>query len=335
MKKNVMMRLASFLLVAVLISTSAISGTYAKYTTQDSGSDTARVAKWGVELQVVGNLYGDSYGANNKIVKDDDTGITVQAVDYATNATDVVAPGTQNDEGFTFSLKGQPEVDGKITTTMKIQNVFLNAGSYGVMIPVDTGVITEANYDEFTGLYYKSGENFVAATATDWSDTRTFYTLEDEVVVTDNYYPVVYTLTGNTSTTNTNDSADSLKAAADAIATRLGLTAGNAADDTSITYTGNTSFEANTDLATKFLVDGLSLTWAWAFGTESKVGDNADENDMADTILGMLEDDSTTPEGTVVKLIGGKGTIFSPVAVYKDYCLDTQFSIDITVTQID
>ena len=31
MKRNVMMRLASFLLVAVLISTSAISGTYAKY----------------------------------------------------------------------------------------------------------------------------------------------------------------------------------------------------------------------------------------------------------------------------------------------------------------
>lgn len=333
MKKNVMMRLASFLLVAVLISTSAISGTYAKYTTQDSGSDTARVAKWGVELQVVGNLYGDTYV--NNIVKDaNDEGnnIRVQSVD---KSTDVVAPGTQNDEGFTFSLKGQPEVDGIVTTTMKIQNVFLNAGSYGVMIPVDTGVITEANYDEFKDLYYKSDENFVAATASDWSGTRTFYTLEDEVVVTDKYYPVVYTLKGNTSTTGTDDSADSLKAAADAIATQLGLTAGNAAGDTSITYTGNTSFAANTNLATEFKVDGLSLTWAWAFGTEGEVGDNADENDMADTILGMLEDDSTTPEGTVVKLIGGNGTIFSPVAEYKDYCLDTQFSIDITVTQID
>lgn len=332
MKKNVMMRLASFLLVAVLISTSAISGTYAKYTTQDSGSDTARVAKWGVELQVVGNLYGDTYV--NNIVKDaNDEGnnIRVQSVD---KSTDVVAPGTQNTEGFTFSLKGQPEVDGIVTTTMKIQNVFLKAGSYGVMIPVDTGVITEANYDEFKDLYYKSGENFVAATASDWSATRTFYTLEDEVVVADNYYPVVYTLTGKTNATGT-DSADSLKAAADAIATQLGLTAGNAADDTSITYTGTTSFEANTDLATEFKVDGLSLTWAWAFGAEDKVGDNADENDMADTILGMLEDDSTTPEGTVVKLIGGNGTIFSPVAAHNDYCLDTQFSIDITVTQID
>ena len=54
MKKNVMMRLASFLLVAVLISTSAISGTYAKYVTTAEGKETARVAKWGVQVGVAG-----------------------------------------------------------------------------------------------------------------------------------------------------------------------------------------------------------------------------------------------------------------------------------------
>ena len=50
MKKNVMMRLASFLLVAVLISTSAISGTYAKYVTEATAKDTARVAAFGVQV---------------------------------------------------------------------------------------------------------------------------------------------------------------------------------------------------------------------------------------------------------------------------------------------
>ena len=50
MKKNKMMRLASFLLIAVLVSTSAISGTYAKYTTSGFAEDQARVAKWGVTV---------------------------------------------------------------------------------------------------------------------------------------------------------------------------------------------------------------------------------------------------------------------------------------------
>ena len=46
MKKNRMMRLASSLLVAVLLTTSVISGTFAKYVTEDSAQDSARVAKW-------------------------------------------------------------------------------------------------------------------------------------------------------------------------------------------------------------------------------------------------------------------------------------------------
>ena len=50
MKKNVMMRIASLLLIAVLITTCGISGTYAKYVSTATGSDTARVAKWEVNL---------------------------------------------------------------------------------------------------------------------------------------------------------------------------------------------------------------------------------------------------------------------------------------------
>ena len=43
MKKNIMMRVASALLIAVLLTTCAISGTFAKYVSTASGSDTARV----------------------------------------------------------------------------------------------------------------------------------------------------------------------------------------------------------------------------------------------------------------------------------------------------
>ena len=51
MKKNKMMRIASVLLVAVLLSTCAISGTFAKYVSVGSVTTTATIAKWNIELQ--------------------------------------------------------------------------------------------------------------------------------------------------------------------------------------------------------------------------------------------------------------------------------------------
>ena len=57
MKKNTMMRIASVLMVAVLLSTCAISSTFAKYVSSDSATDTARIAKWGVEVTATGNAF--------------------------------------------------------------------------------------------------------------------------------------------------------------------------------------------------------------------------------------------------------------------------------------
>lgn len=321
MKKNKAMRSASVLLVATLLTTSVISGTLAKYTTQDAAEDTARVAKWGVELQAIGNLYGDTY--KDRIVTENDTTATVQSVD---KTADVVAPGTQNAEGFTFSLKGKPEVDGTITTTIKSQNIFLNKGTYGIMIPVDKGVVTAGNFDEITDLYTKSGDTYTEATA--YAASTTYYTLEDYVVVSANYYPVVYNLAGKTNNTGTT-TEDSLNLAAAALAKQLGIGQGTTDLSNKITtYTGTKTFATNDDLAS-LLVDGEKITWAWGYGDATKVGDTADESDKADTILGLLKN---TTKGEVVKR---DGTSYGPLTEYTDYCLDTQFSIDITVTQAD
>ncbi len=127
MKKNRMMRVASTLLVAVLLSTCAVSGTFAKYVTSASGSDTARVAKWGVEVGgMESGLFNETYA------KDDETTFenTVVSTDQ------VVAPGTKNDEGVKFSLTGIPEVavnvafEVKGTENAEIQDVCLKKGVY-------------------------------------------------------------------------------------------------------------------------------------------------------------------------------------------------------------
>ncbi len=111
MKKNRMMRLASILLVCVLLTTSVISGTFAKYTTSDTGTDTARVAKWGVSATINGGAFATQYEKNS-----------ITSIDYTvvTNPTgdgkQLVAPGTSG----TFAgvkLTGAPEVAVEITHT--------------------------------------------------------------------------------------------------------------------------------------------------------------------------------------------------------------------------
>ena len=50
MKKNRFLKVACAMVILCLMTTCAVSTTFAKYTTGGSASDEARVAKWGVEV---------------------------------------------------------------------------------------------------------------------------------------------------------------------------------------------------------------------------------------------------------------------------------------------
>ena len=165
MKKNVMMRLASFLLVAVLISTSAISGTYAKYVTADDASDKARVAEWGVVASVDGTLFNDAYKDEKETWVDPETGlgITVRSKNEGEN---VVAPGTENKKGMTIILTGIPEVDVNVQ--------FKFEATDEIMLSKNTPY---TDYTKPTG--FADGKAVYGNT----------FTLDED------YYPVVFTLT--------------------------------------------------------------------------------------------------------------------------------------------
>ena len=115
MKKNRMMRLASILLVLVLLSTSVISGTFAKYTSSATVTDNARVAYWGFgrEAAIAFNLFDASYGT------------TVKSED----GVNVIAPGTDKNTTFSFKYKGNaaeginaPEVKYTVEVAATITN---------------------------------------------------------------------------------------------------------------------------------------------------------------------------------------------------------------------
>lgn len=299
--KNRFLRLASGLFVLCLITTSVISGTYAKYVTGDNGNDTARVAKWGVELSTSGTLFGTDYAATDAGETADS--IVVNSTNVASAEDDnIVAPGTKNNKGFQVKLTGKPEVAYKVTaetTNGTNQDIYLKAGSYGIMIEAyginaDTDFDAKALYTLDAGTYTKAA-GFTAG--------KTYYALQDDCNFAEDYYPLAWTLT-----------------ALDNSETSFGLTTGTYTKTSDIanaivTALNNKPFDANEKVDVSY-----TITWEWSFEGNS--------NDGADTILGNI-----AAGKTVVKTTDAGA---SYVAVETaDYSLNVGFDIAVAVTQVN
>ena len=102
-KSRTLFSLMSIALLFTLISTCLMSGTLAKYTSTATGSDSARVAKWGFDGINTVDIFKLAYDS------------TVDA------AVKVVAPGTGNQFSFGFK-SGTSEVDTKITVSIDETN---------------------------------------------------------------------------------------------------------------------------------------------------------------------------------------------------------------------
>lgn len=109
MKANRLMKVGGLLLVLTLITSCFVGGTFAKYVSQGQGEDNARVAKWGVVVEITGDGFKTEYG------KDDmDADIQGNTV-ISSNGDKVVAPGTKGTFGG-VKITGKPEVAVKVQT---------------------------------------------------------------------------------------------------------------------------------------------------------------------------------------------------------------------------
>ena len=301
MRKNKMMRLASGLLVAVLLTTSTISGTFAKYVTSDSASDTARVAKWGVTVMASGNLFGTDYESNSADTNKDSI-VAATSVNVSSTDGNIVAPGTRNFEGFKIAINGTPEVAYTITATdngKTIEDIFLLTGKYGVMVKA-TGL--NAATTDLTGYYTLDTTNniYIPVSGAYVSGTP-YYELHDEVTLTSDYYPINWSVanTGNaTAITATDKNLNTISSEI-----KAGIVAGthNAKSDSAASYT---------------------LTWEWPI----------EKNNQADTILGNLM--VGTIENAEVVWFDASNSSYKKVPTEK-YNLDIVYGLEVTVTQVD
>lgn len=360
MRKNKVMRLASVLLVLTLLTTSVISGTFAKYTTTGSVADTARVAKFGVVITTSGTLYSDTYYAQNVTTNgnmpaattwqtqpdyNSGNGISVNA---DTQNTNVVAPGTKSyGNGMSFGVTGTPEVAVEVKTTITAEDIYLAQGyTFGVMVPA---TVNADNWSTLTGadskLYSKDATTnvFTAATGT-YDNSASYYLLTNECSTTGgNYFPVQYTLAGETANTSETDKTAQKAAELLAKAIKNGAAAETATDTAyKSVFTDISSIRnANTNLGTDVKLSGEKLTWEWKFEDETK------SRDPADTILGdmIAARGVTNPDYYVVAINGGTVTTVTYGTGEDDYTvkagdtvvanLRTQFNISLSVTQVD
>ena len=126
MRKNWTMRVGASLLALTLITSCFVGGTWAKYTTSGTGTDSARVAKFGVTVTGKGNAFANKYDSaeNATVIGEGDA--------------KVVAPGTGGKlAGVTIT--GTPEVKVAIT--------------YEGEFTLGDGWLYKANGDD-TGTYY-------------------------------------------------------------------------------------------------------------------------------------------------------------------------------------
>ena len=107
-KNNGTMKTAAVLTALVLITSCFVGSTFAKYVTSGIGSDSARVAKFGVTIIGSSGMFDKTYTAH-------DGSFTIATNSVVSSDKDkLVAPGTSKKLG-SFAMTGTPEVAVRVS----------------------------------------------------------------------------------------------------------------------------------------------------------------------------------------------------------------------------
>ena len=159
-KKNWTLRAAVLMLALVLITSCFVGGTFAKYVTSGSGTDSARVAKFGVTVTASGDLFAKEYATDDQTV--------VGTIAKSVISTDkVVAPGTESNGDFVAAtVTGTPEVAVRVsykldTATLQLENWKDGDGQF--YCPLVFKVKTPDGNTVISGMEFQTAEAMKAA----------------------------------------------------------------------------------------------------------------------------------------------------------------------------
>ena len=159
-KKNWTLRAAVLMLALVLITSCFVGGTFAKYVTSGSGTDSARVAKFGVTVTANGTMFAKEYATDDQTV--------VGTIAKSVISTDkVVAPGTTSNGDFVAAtITGTPEVAVRVSYKLDIASLQLENWKDGdgkFYCPLVFKVKTPDGNTVISGMEFQTAEAMKAA----------------------------------------------------------------------------------------------------------------------------------------------------------------------------
>ena len=119
MKRSKTWLIASVLSILVVFCSGLVGATLAKYVVGKMGIEKARVARWGVTITILDeSAFKTEYESES----------VAGTISVKSSSEDrLVAPGTSDSEGITFTIKGKPEVATKVDIGMTVNSdVFLD-----------------------------------------------------------------------------------------------------------------------------------------------------------------------------------------------------------------
>lgn len=155
------MRAAVLMLALVLITSCFVGGTFAKYVTSKSGTDSARVAKFGVTVTANGDVFAKEYAT------DDQTVVGTIAKSVFSTDSKVIAPGTESNGDFVAAtITGTPEVAVRVSYKLDIASLQLENWKDGdgkFYCPLVFKIKTPEGNQAIIGTEYTSADHMKAA----------------------------------------------------------------------------------------------------------------------------------------------------------------------------
>ena len=189
MKKT---RIMGLLLVFVLVTSCFAGGTFAKYTSQASGSDTANVAKWEIVYDDLVNPSNTTEIATDNVISFDlfntvcELATTANDEQVADGATPLIAPGTMGK--FNFTITNNSQVNARIDLDLS-QNAHA--------IPIEYSLDGAHWYETFTEI--NAANDAIGLDYVGGSTTSTTITV---------YWRWTFDHTGRTNFAGKNDASD-------------------------------------------------------------------------------------------------------------------------------
>ena len=126
-----MVRLVAVLAVTMMFTMCFVGGTFAKYTSSGTGTDSAKVAKWDIRVNGANITVSDTFTFDLFNTVNDTTDNNAET-DMAPNGGTIIAPGTTGK--FTIKLQNLSEVNAQYSTEYTVTS---NVSSIPVQYSLD------------------------------------------------------------------------------------------------------------------------------------------------------------------------------------------------------